>query len=547
MAVVAENRSMADLAKSDDLQHLPAVPDHKMLRRIGGGSYGEVWLARNVMGSCRAVQVVFRKRFHFESPYEREFNGIRKFEPISRTHEGLVDILQIGRDDSAGYFYYVMELADDQQAGQKIDPATYAPRTLQHEIENRGRLPLDECLQIGVALAHALGHLHHHGLIHRDIKPSNIIFVGGIPKLADIGLVTDAGVLATAVGTPGFIPPEGPGTAQADLFSLGKVLYAITMGKDPRDFPDPVSDLTALPDRERWLRMNALILKACRSGARQRYQSAAQLSRDLIALQRGRVTQWFQRLILPAAGAILAAGVAGMIVHSRNGANSPSPQATGVVAQSPVPPNSLTEEEAAAGFKLLFDGKTLNGWRHFRNHEPIKEGWVAEDGCLKRVGKGGDLISEAEFTDFDLRWEWRVTPGANSGLKYFVTEERASAVGHEYQLIDDFRHADALRGAKWQTAAFYDVLPATNRTIKPVGKWNQARVLVEGNHVEHWLNGDKVLEYELDSETVKAAIAASKFKGVAGYGTKIKGHILLQDHGDEIWFRDLKIRELPSN
>src|SRR5207245_3383554 len=124
-------------------------------------------------------------RFHFESPYEREFTGIRKIEPISRSHEGLVDILQIGRDDAAGYFYYVMELADDQHAGQKIDPATYAPRTLQHEIENRGRLRLDECLQIGLSLTHALGHLHHHGLIHRDIKPSNIIFVGGIPKLAD--------------------------------------------------------------------------------------------------------------------------------------------------------------------------------------------------------------------------------------------------------------------------------------------------------------------------------------------------------------------------
>jgi hypothetical protein len=102
-----------------------------------------------------------------------------------------------------------------------------------------------------------------------------------------------------------------------------------------------------------------------------------------------------------------------------------------------------------------------------------------------------------------------------------------------------------LRGPKWQTAAFYDVLPATNRTIKPVGEWNQARVLVQGNHVEHWLNGAKVLEYELGGETVKAAVAGSKFKGVAGFGTKIKGHILLQDHGDEIWFRDLKIRELP--
>src|SRR6266436_6186597 len=212
MPVVGEKRSMADIANSDALQHLPDVPDHKMLRRIGGGSYGEVWLARNVMGTCRAVKVVFRKRFHFESPYEREFTGIRKIEPISRSHEGRVDILQIGRDDSAGYFYYVMELADDQQAGQKIDPATYAPRTLQHEIENRGRLPLDECLQIGVALAHALGHLHHHGLIHRDIKPSNIIFVGGIPKLADIGLVAETTEAKSFVGTVGFIPPEGPGS-----------------------------------------------------------------------------------------------------------------------------------------------------------------------------------------------------------------------------------------------------------------------------------------------------------------------------------------------
>jgi len=216
-----------------------------------------------------------------------------------------------------------------------------------------------------------------------------------------------------------------------------------------------------------------------------------------------------------------------------------------MIAAKAAAANEPTAAEKAAGWKLLFDGKTLNGWRHFRNHEPIKEGWVAEDGCLNRVGEAGDIISDAEFTDFDLRWEWRLTPGANSGLKYFVTEERASALGHEYQLIDDSRHADALRGAKWQTAAFYDVLPATNRTIKPVGEWNQARVLAQGNHVEHWLNGAKVLEYELGGETVKAAVAASKFKGVAGFGTKIKGHILLQDHGDEIWFRDLKIRELP--
>src|SRR6266436_4294032 len=162
MPVVGEKRSMADIANSDALQHLPDVPDHKMLRRIGGGSYGEVWLARNVMGTCRAVKVVFRKRFHFESPYEREFTGIRKFEPISRSHEGLVDILQVGRDDEAGYFYYVMELADEANAERKMQsaegnpvlqaPNTYLPSTLRSELKRRGPLPPDECVALGLKL-----------------------------------------------------------------------------------------------------------------------------------------------------------------------------------------------------------------------------------------------------------------------------------------------------------------------------------------------------------------------------------------------------------
>ena len=169
---------------------------------------------------------------------------------------------------------------------------------------------------------------------------------------------------------------------------------------------------------------------------------------------------------------------------------------------------------------------------------------MAEDGCLKRVGNGGDIISDAEFTDFDLRWEWRLTPGANSGLKYFVTEERASALGHEYQLIDDSQHADALRGAKWQTAAFYDVLPATNRTIKPVGEWNQARVLVEGNHVEHWLNGKKVVEYEFGSDDWNKHLKASKFKNMKSFAKEMKGHIDLQDHGNEVAYRNIKLLPL---
>jgi hypothetical protein len=531
MPVVGEKRSMADIANSDDFQHLPEVPDHKMLRRIGGGSYGEVWLARNVMGTCRAVKVVFRKRFHFESPYEREFTGIRNIEPISRSHEGLVDILQIGRDDSAGYFYYVMELADDQHAGQKIDPATYAPRTLQHEIENRGRLPLDECLQLGLSLTHALGHLHHHGLIHRDIKPSNIIFVGGIPKLADIGLVTDAGVLATAVGTPGFIPPEGPGTPQADLFSLGKVLYAITMGKDPRDFPDPVSDLTALPDRERWLRMNALILKACRSGASQRYQSAAQMSRDLIALQRGRGTQRFQRLILPGACAILVAGVAGVIVHSRNGANSPSPQTAGVVAQSAVPMNSMTEEEAAAGFKLLFNGRDLSGWA------ATGLNWEAKDGAIFRLGRGGDIEyrSEAVPSDFELRFEWRIASGSDSGVYYRPGE-------YEYKVVDN-QHPGFLKDARGLAAALYDCVGPQKDMTKPVGEWNEGAIVCRGTSIEHWLNGEKAVA--LDYAKPEWAPIIEEFQKRQRTDLAARGRFLtLKDRQGPVWYRNIRLRKL---
>src|SRR5207249_2097417 len=152
-------------------------------------------------------------------PFEREFTGIQKFEPISRTHAGLVSILHVGRNEPVGYFYYIMEIADDLARGQTIFPESYTPKTLSAEMGRRGRLPLTDCFQISLALTSALDHLHKHGLIHRDIKPSNIIFVRDEPKLADIGLVANIDD-ASFVGTPGYIPPEGPGTPQADLYSL---------------------------------------------------------------------------------------------------------------------------------------------------------------------------------------------------------------------------------------------------------------------------------------------------------------------------------------
>jgi len=291
----------------------PHIHDHELLCRIGQGSYGEVWLARSAVGTLRAVKIVHRQSFERVEHFEREFKGLQKFEPISRSHDGLVDILQIGRDDAAGYFYYVMELADDAlvvppSGGPELDghwtaePAeagttnaarlkaglqTYAPKTLRAAQQRHGRLPVHECLQIGLALASALEHLHAHGLVHRDIKPSNIIFVDGAPKLADIGLVAHIDDARSLVGTAGYIPPEGPGTPQADLYSLGKVLYEISLGKDRQDFPQLPPDLQSHRDHAALLELNEVILKACESDFRQRYQTAQQMHDDLALLQRG--------------------------------------------------------------------------------------------------------------------------------------------------------------------------------------------------------------------------------------------------------------------
>jgi hypothetical protein len=206
-------------------------------------------------------------------------------------------------------------------------------------------------------------------------------------------------------------------------------------------------------------------------------------------------------------------------------------------------PNHLDWSERRAGWKLLFDGKTTSGWRSFKKDAFPAKGWNVEHGVLHCLpnGKGGDIISLAEFDDFDLRWEWMIPPKANSGVKYFITEERSEALGHEYQMIDD----NTVNDQRQSTAAFYDVLPpAANKPLRRPGQWNESRVLVIGNHVEHWLNGAEVLTYELGSHEVLEAVGKSKFKYVKGFGTKIRGHILLTEHHDEASFRNIRIREL---
>ena len=211
--------------------------------------------------------------------------------------------------------------------------------------------------------------------------------------------------------------------------------------------------------------------------------------------------------------------------------------------------NTLTAEEKAAGWKLLFDGKSTTGWRGYKQKTFPAKGWKAEEGVLQKVAgeRGGDIITEKTFSDYEFAWEWKLAPGGNNGVKYFVTEDRPGAPGHEYQMIDDGKHADAKGAGTHLTAAFYDVLPAAaDKPLKPAGEWNQSRLVVRGKHIEHWLNGKKVVEYELGSDVVKAGLAKSKFKNAKGFGDKIAGHLMLTDHGDGCGFRNLKLRELQA-
>jgi hypothetical protein len=265
----------------------PRIPDQNLLRCIGRGSYGEVWLSRSVTGLYRAVKVVYRSRFDHDQPFEREFSGLKYFEKVCLTHPSLVALLQVGMNGEEGYFYYVMEVADDVAAGQTIAPENYRAMTLRSLILHRGRLPLVQCLEIGTKLADALKHLQQHGLIHRDVKPSNIIFVNGVPKFADIGLVTAMNEPASWVGTDHYMPPEGPGGPTSDLYSLGRVLYEISTGLTQDRFPELPTDLLEGSEEALTLRLNRIVLKACAHNARERYQSAAEMHADLLRCQTG--------------------------------------------------------------------------------------------------------------------------------------------------------------------------------------------------------------------------------------------------------------------
>jgi Domain of Unknown Function (DUF1080) len=241
------------------------------------------------------------------------------------------------------------------------------------------------------------------------------------------------------------------------------------------------------------------------------------------------------------AAAILIASAAACSAPAEGG---PSQQEQAAAAEDVEPVNVLEPEEAEAGWRLLFDGRTTAGWRGFRQ-EGMPEGWQVVDGALTRVGGGGDIVTSDQFEDFELALQWKLSEGGNSGIMFHVTEdaEQTYHTGPEMQVLDDERHVDG-ENPLTSVGSNYALHPPSQKTVKPIGEWNEVVLRVQDGRVEQWLNGVKVVEYELGSADWERRVAASKFNAWPGYGRAGRGHIALQDHGDWVAFRNIKIREI---
>ena len=231
-------------------------------------------------------------------------------------------------------------------------------------------------------------------------------------------------------------------------------------------------------------------------------------------------------------------------------------------------PNRLTDAQVAQGWRLLWDGASTTGWRGATLSGFPEHGWTIRDGVLSvdaaaggESTNGGDIVTREEFANFELELDLRITPGANSGIKYFVDPQlgptlglAGSAIGLEFQILDDERHPDAKLGVRGNRTlgSLYDLIPATNldepgrmaKRVLPPGAWNRARIVATGRHVEHWLNAVKVVEYDRGTQTFRALVNNSKYKDIPGFGERERGPILLQDHGNAVSFRSIKIRSL---
>jgi hypothetical protein len=218
---------------------------------------------------------------------------------------------------------------------------------------------------------------------------------------------------------------------------------------------------------------------------------------------------------------------------------APSPEPRDPI---PVTPNTLTTREVQSGWMLLFDGRTTAGW-HTYAKPGRTDGWQAIDGMLVRTGGGGDLVTDRQYDSFELELEWKLGPRGNSGVFYWA-HEASELIYHnapEYQILDNVGHRDGLSPLT-AAGALYALYPSDPQLVKPVGEWNHTRIVTDGSKVEHWLNGVKVVEVDFESDEVKAKIAASKFNQWPTFGKTRRGYIGLQDHGDSVWYRNIKIR-----
>jgi hypothetical protein len=235
-------------------------------------------------------------------------------------------------------------------------------------------------------------------------------------------------------------------------------------------------------------------------------------------------------------------------------------------AAATLPPNTLTADEQSAGWRLLFDGTTFAGWRGLGYDSVPAAHWKIENSAIKKVPSGeiprmpdgqpvsgGDLMTTERFADFELAWEWKISRAGNSGVKYNVSEELSiaaaanhAALGFEYQLLDDSLHEDN-KVASHRAGALYDLIaPNASKTLRPVGEWNASRIVFRGSHGEHWLNGSKIVEFDLATPHMDSLLARSKYRSIPSFAQRRAGHLILQDHGDEVHFRSIKIRLLGN-
>ncbi len=248
----------------------------------------------------------------------------------------------------------------------------------------------------------------------------------------------------------------------------------------------------------------------------------------------------------------------------------PSDQASSAVAVDTVTApkttalNTLTEAERAEGWRLLFDGRTLDGWRGIGRDSIPEAHWIVENGTIRKVAsravptqadgqplEGGDLMTVDTFDDFELMFEWRISPGGNSGVKYNVSEELSTAyppehaaLGFEYQILDDDQHPDRVTATHRATALYDLIAPGPEKKLRRINNFNASRIVFVGNHGEHWLNGKLVLTFDLDTPRFETMLAKSKYASIEGFADRRGGHIVLQDHGDDAWFRNIKVRDL---